>query len=186
MSLMRTRHRNIALGSVAFVVAIMVGCSSDESPPNTGTGGGATTTSGGGTGVSGAPNTQGGKANTQGGSTSTQGGATTTSGGATSGGGKGSSGGKSGSSGGATRGGATTASGGATSGGGAPGGCMTAPAGTCAAPMVRVTDVTLSKAVIASNDVNSDTAPIPMAIASIPSGGSRLAWLGTDSRVYVG
>lgn len=30
-----------------------------------------------------------------------------------------------------------------------------------------------------------NTDPLPMAIAAIPSGGSRLAWLGTDNRVYV-
>jgi hypothetical protein len=31
-----------------------------------------------------------------------------------------------------------------------------------------------------------DTDPLPMAIAALPSGGSRVAWLGTDKRVYVG
>jgi hypothetical protein len=31
----------------------------------------------------------------------------------------------------------------------------------------------------------SDTDPLPMAIAAVPSGGSRLAWLGTDDNVYV-
>jgi hypothetical protein len=31
-----------------------------------------------------------------------------------------------------------------------------------------------------------DTEPLPMAIAAKPSGGSRLAWLGTDGNVYVG
>jgi hypothetical protein len=30
-----------------------------------------------------------------------------------------------------------------------------------------------------------DTDPQPMAIAALPSGGSRLAWLGTDGRVYL-
>ena len=31
----------------------------------------------------------------------------------------------------------------------------------------------------------ADTDPLPMAIAAVPSGGSRLAWLGTDNNVYV-
>jgi len=31
----------------------------------------------------------------------------------------------------------------------------------------------------------ADTDPLPMAIAAMPSGGSRLAWLGTDHNVYV-
>jgi hypothetical protein len=31
----------------------------------------------------------------------------------------------------------------------------------------------------------ADTDPLPMAIAPMPSGGSRLAWLGTDGNVYV-
>jgi hypothetical protein len=30
-----------------------------------------------------------------------------------------------------------------------------------------------------------DTAPLPLAIAALPSGGSRVAWLGTDQKVYI-
>ena len=32
---------------------------------------------------------------------------------------------------------------------------------------------------------SADTDPLPMAISAMPSGGSRLAWLGTDGNVYV-
>jgi hypothetical protein len=49
---------------------------------------------------------------------------------------------------------------------------------------VTVTDIDVGVPVMGYGR-ESDTDPLPMAIAAIPSGGSRLAWLGTDSRVYV-
>jgi hypothetical protein len=109
------------------------------------------------------------------------------SGGASSGGASGSGAGGGGMSGGGS-GGAGTSGGGAGGTGGAGGGgsCSTAPTGTCAAPTVRITNVTLSSAVVTPFDVNSDTEPLPFAISAIPSGGSRLAWMGTDGKVYVG
>jgi hypothetical protein len=50
---------------------------------------------------------------------------------------------------------------------------------------VTVTDVPVGVAVTGYGQ-EGDTDPLPMAIASMPSGGSRLAWLGTDQRVYIG
>jgi hypothetical protein len=50
---------------------------------------------------------------------------------------------------------------------------------------VRVTDVSLGTQVTAYGN-EGDTIPLPMAIAARPSGGSLLAWLGTNQTVYVG
>jgi hypothetical protein len=57
--------------------------------------------------------------------------------------------------------------------------------GSCNAPAVRVTDVNLGSAVTPYGN-EGDTLPLPMAIAAMPSGGSRFAWLGTDGNVHVG
>lgn len=57
--------------------------------------------------------------------------------------------------------------------------------GTCIAPEVRVTEIPLSASVVGYGG-EGDTEPLPLAIASMPSGGSRIAWLGRDDRVYVG
>jgi hypothetical protein len=56
--------------------------------------------------------------------------------------------------------------------------------GSCTAPTTTVAEVSLGIQVTGYGG-EGDTAPLPMAIASKPSGGSRLAWLGTDSNVYV-
>jgi hypothetical protein len=50
---------------------------------------------------------------------------------------------------------------------------------------VKVTEVKVGVRVTGYGS-ESDTDPLPMAIAATPSGGSWLAWLGTDSRVYLG
>jgi hypothetical protein len=80
------------------------------------------------------------------------------------------------------------ASGAAATGGGSPsggsGGSCGRPVGSCSAPTTTVTDVSLGIAVTGYGG-EGDTAPFPMMIAAKPSGGSRLAWLGTDSNVYV-
>ncbi|MGD8837763.1 MAG: X2-like carbohydrate binding domain-containing protein [Desulfobacteraceae bacterium] len=55
---------------------------------------------------------------------------------------------------------------------------------SCTSPLVTVTDIDVGTPVMGYGQ-ESDTDPLPMAIAAIPSGGSRLAWLGTDNRVYV-
>jgi hypothetical protein len=57
------------------------------------------------------------------------------------------------------------------------------PAG--ALPQVRVTDVNVGVAVSGYGS-EADTDPLPMAVAAAPDGGSWLAWLGTDGRVYLG
>jgi hypothetical protein len=50
---------------------------------------------------------------------------------------------------------------------------------------VQVTDVAVGTEVTGYGR-EGDTEPLPMAIAAKPSGGSRIAWLGTDDNVYVG
>jgi hypothetical protein len=68
--------------------------------------------------------------------------------------------------------------------GGSVGACNR-PVGSCEAPTVRVTDVDLGVAVTGYGN-EGDTLALPLAIAALPSGGSRLAWLGTDGNAYVG
>ena len=63
-------------------------------------------------------------------------------------------------------------------------------AGGCArtigpTPVTRVTQVSVGSAVHGYGG-EGDTEPLPMAIAATPSGGSWLAWLGTDARVHLG
>jgi len=87
--------------------------------------------------------------------------------------------------GGAETGGAQT--GGEAMGGNVPTGGATAcsrAVGSCTAPDVIVTEVDVGSSVT-SYGGEGDTEPLPMAIAAMPSGGSRLAWLGTDERVHV-
>ncbi|HZM75448.1 MAG TPA: hypothetical protein VFC19_06960 [Candidatus Limnocylindrales bacterium] len=57
------------------------------------------------------------------------------------------------------------------------------PAGP--APVVKVTEVDVGMRVTGYGR-ERDTDPLPMAIAAAPGGGSWLAWLGTDNRVYLG
>ena len=175
---------------LAFVmVAIFSGCSSSGGTPQGSSGGalGGTSSPGGNVG-SGGVNGTGGKAVTGG----TAGGGSA--GSAASGGAKGSGGVAAG---GATQGSGGTAvgaggvvgSGGATSvdGGTGPGGTSgtcSRPVGVCTAPTTKVTNVSLGIAVTGYGQ-QGDTDPFPMAISAIPSGGSRLAWLGTDKKVYV-
>ena len=54
-----------------------------------------------------------------------------------------------------------------------------------AAAAVTVTAVNVGTAVTGYGP-EGDTEPLPMAIAAMPSGGSWLAWLGTNGRVYLG
>ncbi|MEH1124564.1 cellulose-binding domain-containing protein [Micromonospora sp. CPCC 206061] len=54
-----------------------------------------------------------------------------------------------------------------------------------AGPVVKVTDVNVGVPVTGYGR-EGDTEPLPMAIAATPSGGSWLAWRGTDNRVYLG
>lgn len=68
-------------------------------------------------------------------------------------------------------------------GGSSPGACGRA-VGNCAAPQVEVTEVDFGVA-IAGYGNESDTANLPLAIAALPNGGSRVAALGTDGNVHV-
>lgn len=65
-----------------------------------------------------------------------------------------------------------------------------AAAGSCARPVgtkpvAKVTEVKVGTRVTGYGQ-EGDTEPLPMAIAARPDGGSWLAWLGTDKRVYLG
>src|SRR5690349_1533385 len=94
-----------------------------------------------------------------------------------------------------TNGGSPPGGGGMTSNGGAPanGGASVGgtsnmcgrTVGACTAPVVKVTDVDVGVPVTGYGR-QSDTEPLPLAISALPSGGSRVAWLGTDKKVYVG
>ncbi len=74
--------------------------------------------------------------------------------------------------------------GGGGGGGSLPTGECGRTAGACTAPEVRVTEIDVGVEVT-SYGGEGDTAPLPMAIAALPNGGSRLAWLGTDGKVYI-
>ena len=65
-----------------------------------------------------------------------------------------------------------------------------AAAGPCGrtpgeSPVPKVTQVNVGVRVTGYGQ-EGDTDPLPMAIAATPAGGSWLAWLGTDSKVYLG
>lgn len=90
------------------------------------------------------------------------------------GGGTGGSGGGTGGSGGATGG----------SGGTTTAGSCARTVGSCASPEVSVTEVNVGIPVTPYG-TEYDTQPLPMAIAAMPSGGSRITWLGTDGNAYV-
>ncbi|GAA3774370.1 hypothetical protein GCM10023083_09200 [Streptomyces phyllanthi] len=64
----------------------------------------------------------------------------------------------------------------------APGGCSRSVGSS---PVVKKTQVNLGVSVTGYGR-QSDTEPLPMAIAATPSGRSWLAWLGTDGKVYLG
>ncbi|WP_436521220.1 hypothetical protein [Actinoplanes sp. HUAS TT8] len=72
----------------------------------------------------------------------------------------------------------------------APPSATTAATGACgrvksAKPVTRVTEVKLPSKVTGYGG-EGDTEKLPMAIAARPDGGSWLAWLGTDGKVYLG
>lgn len=155
--------------------------------------GGTPTTGGAGTTGSEAVNT-GGSPNTNTGSVAVSTGGTRTTGGRSSTGGRPATGGRSATGGSQTAAGTSTSTpatggspgtGGTTgSAGGATGSCAR-PVGTCSAPTVTVTEVSVGSQVTGYGQ-EGDTDPIPLAIAAMPSGGSRIAWLGTDGNVHIG
>jgi len=79
----------------------------------------------------------------------------------------------------------SAALGGNSAGGATAVGSCGRPVGVCTAPTVKVTDVSLGTAVTGYAQ-EGDTDPLPLAISAMPSGGSRVAWLGTDKKVYIG
>jgi hypothetical protein len=158
--------------------ALSVACSSngDHSQSNENGQGGALNSGGGASG-----STFGGSGNGFGGASGSNGGAS----GAVSMGGLGSGSGGTISGGGvnSSSGGAGASSGGASAGGAATGtcagSCAAAPVGSCSAPQVRVTQVDLGAALSFGTDETSVT---PLAIAAVPGGGSRIAWMTGYSR----
>jgi hypothetical protein len=61
--------------------------------------------------------------------------------------------------------------------------CATDPAGACSSPKVRISEVEVGVPVV-NNE--SETGLKPLAITAIPTGGSWLAWMSNNGRVYVG
>jgi len=55
-------------------------------------------------------------------------------------------------------------------------------ASACSAPQVRVTEIDVGAAI---NQNEDEAALKPLAIAAIPNGGSRVAWLGMDAKIHV-
>jgi len=56
--------------------------------------------------------------------------------------------------------------------------------GSCTSPEVKVTENNVGVQ-ITGYGTEFDTQPLPMAISAMPSGGSRVAWLGTNGNVFV-
>jgi len=173
MALAHRRLLGSLLGTVFLVVP--VGCSDDADDADDAGAGTGGTSGTAGTGVTGGA---GGSVGGGSGGAGQGGGAGT---GGTSTGGAGTGGG----SGGAGTGGMAGAGGGAGGSSGTNGnGCSTAPT-ACSAPEVRITEVDFGVSLI-GNGNEGDTLAIPLAIAAKPDGGSRVAAMGSDGRVYVG
>ncbi len=207
-----TTFSRLAWGVTAAALASVVGCSAELNGDDGSASGAGGTSGADGTGglvASGGTNT-GGVVSGTGASASTGGFAAGTGGDATGGaissggsvgtGGEDSSGGSV-NTGGTTTGGANTggtSTGGASTGGNGTGGASTGgdgtggtsntvcgrTAGSCSAPEVRVTEIDVGSAITPYGS-EGDTAPLPMAIAALPGGGSRVAWLGTDKHVRI-
>ncbi len=151
-----------------------------------GAGGSGATGAGAGIGGSAAA----GGSTATGGTPGTGGGAATGVSGATGGGGAGGGGSPPMDSGAGDAGGAGGTDGGGTGGSAATGSSAGAggggnePTGPCSSPEVRITEVSVGSTVIGYGR-EGDTDPIPLAIAAIPSGGSRLAWMSDNGQVHV-
>ncbi|KAJ3040998.1 hypothetical protein HDV00_010070 [Rhizophlyctis rosea] len=64
----------------------------------------------------------------------------------------------------------------------APTTTSSAPSGNCTTPKIRLTSITVTSPI----STNEDEATLkPLAIAPLPSGGSRLAYMGTDNKLHV-
>jgi hypothetical protein len=137
--------------------------------------------SGGDQGPSGSP---GGASGTTGGGGNGPGGASTTNSGTGAVNGSPPGGGSSSVGGGASGTGGSSASAGGSAGNAAGGSAGTPPPGTCAvtADRVRITEIDVGAKVVSNED---EAALKPLAISPIPSGGSRVAWMGDDGKVHV-
>ena len=169
------------IGGLTFASA----CSSEPQTP--GNSGGASNTGAGGATATGGVTSSGG-ANSAGGATGTTGGAAGSAGAPSAGGAAGASGGSStggASAGGASGSGGTSGSSGAGGSGGTSSTACERPVGTCSAPTVKVTEIDLGVTVTGYGS-EWDTDPLPMAIAALPSGGSRIAVRGTNGQIYIG
>jgi hypothetical protein len=74
-----------------------------------------------------------------------------------------------------------SATGGATGTGGGSSSCTVTPT-ACTAPQLRITEIDVGATVVVNED---DAALKLLSISPIPSGGSRVAWMGNDSKVHV-
>jgi hypothetical protein len=61
-------------------------------------------------------------------------------------------------------------------------GANTAGSSACSAPQLRVTEIDVGAAI---NQNEDEAALKPLSIAAIPSGGSRVAWIGMDAKIHV-
>lgn len=73
---------------------------------------------------------------------------------------------------------------GTTTGTSTTAGACERPVGACAAPEVRIAEVEVGGPITAYG-TEYDTQPLPMVLSAMPSGGSRVAWLGTDGNAHV-
>ncbi|MGC4087849.1 MAG: hypothetical protein QM756_08120 [Polyangiaceae bacterium] len=173
-----------ALGT-SLVSTLLLNCASSVTDPPKGSGGNVATTGGAATAAGGSVAATGGAATATGGSAA--GGATTTSsGGSASGGATTTTGGSTASGGTATAsGGTATASGGTTASGGAAVGGAANPSAACAltADRIRITNVDVGGTVLSAE--NWGGVSQVLAISAVPSGGSRVAYMGNDSKVHV-
>jgi len=61
-------------------------------------------------------------------------------------------------------------------------GANTGGSSACSAPQLRVTEIDVGAAI---NQNEEEAALKPLAISALPSGGSRVAWLGMDAKIHV-
>src|SRR5664280_1046726 len=185
-------NRKTSLWSAVVQASLLFGCSGSDSSTPPASSGGATNSGTGGAVNSGGASSVGWTQLATGGISATGGSKTT--GGATAAGGTIATGGTQATGGTKTTGGATSAggtsgtggaktTGGATGTGGGTSTCAAATPTACtSAPTVRITEIDVGATVVANED---DAALKLLSISPIPSGGSRIAWMGNDSQVHI-
>jgi len=166
-----------------LTILIAAGCSGNSSASGSGSPGGSVANGGGTVNANGGLSMQGGAGtggNSDGsvatGGTSAQEGGTSGTGGnvATTGGAA---------TGGKALGGSTPSGGAAIGTGGTPNSCpVVTPTACTAAPTVRITEIDTGATVVVNED---DAALKLLSISPVPSGGSRVAFMGSDSKVHL-